>query len=116
MVTVDLVKFEDWEQRPSHRQHQTQCWSDRDLLARWNIPDSPPALTNPWWPYRHQHQRVSATVSHLPSLCRPQGKKKETCEASNQEQWRNEAVPDTGQEVTLANPCLHCRRECLNII
>ena len=40
MVTVDLVKFEDWEQRPSHRQHQTQCWSDRDLSARWNIPDS----------------------------------------------------------------------------
>ena len=48
MVTVDLVKFEDWEQRPSHRQHQTQCWSDRDLSARWNIPDSPPAWTNLW--------------------------------------------------------------------
>ena len=29
MVTVDPVKFEDWELRPSHRQHQTQCWSDR---------------------------------------------------------------------------------------
>ena len=41
MVTVDPVKFEDWELRPSHRQHQTQCWSDRSLSARWNIPDNP---------------------------------------------------------------------------
>ena len=29
MVTVDLAKLEDWELRLSHRQHQTQCWSDR---------------------------------------------------------------------------------------
>ena len=40
MVTVDLAKLEDWELRLSHRQHQTQCWSDRSLSPRWNIPDS----------------------------------------------------------------------------
>ena len=76
MVTFVLDKNEDWEQRLGHRQHQARCWSDRELSARQNIPDSSPAWTKPWWPYRRQQERVSATVSQLPVHAEPKARRK----------------------------------------
>ena len=76
MVTFVLDKNKDWEQRLGHRQHQARFWSDRELSARQNIPDSSPAWTKLWWPYRRQQERVSATVSQLPVHAEPKARRK----------------------------------------